>query len=179
VKRDSPSRNEGIDDGDMLREDVVPHEIDNTLQQGHEDNLASQGGGSTRNIDTESIMENDFITHTVPQPTMHDTAAPQSAAMQDAPKNVDLYINGYNPHDDIKEGGPVGNAAYPARQHPIEVVLYPPSDPNAYQYIPHSKRILRILEEIESDEEIYYEVEFTDGRIREVSIWVDIEYFTC
>jgi len=175
---DDPSRNEGIDD-DMLSDDAVPHEVDNTMQQEHADNFVSHDGGSTRNIDAENIIDKDPVRDTVPQPTTHDTPAPQPVDMQDAPKDVDAYRNGYTPNDDIEDGGPVGKTAYQARKHPVEVVLYPPSDPDAYQYIPKSKRMLRILEEVESDDEIYYEVEFTDGRIREVSIWVDAEYYTC
>ncbi|KAI0965092.1 hypothetical protein F4678DRAFT_345021 [Xylaria arbuscula] len=52
----------------------------------------------------------------------------------------------------------------------IEVVLRPPPDPEAYDRIPPSRTVLRVVEaDDESDDETFYTVEFKDGRIEHVS----------
>ncbi|KAI1136133.1 hypothetical protein F5Y05DRAFT_111374 [Hypoxylon sp. FL0543] len=56
-----------------------------------------------------------------------------------------------------------------SRRFPIEIVLNPPTDPSAYQRIEPSQTVERILEEIELDGDIFYSVEFDDGRIEQVS----------
>ncbi|KAI1631729.1 hypothetical protein F4809DRAFT_146609 [Biscogniauxia mediterranea] len=57
----------------------------------------------------------------------------------------------------------------PGRQYPIEVVLSPPLDPDSYEQIPPSWTVEHILDEVETGDDIFYSVEFDDGRIDQVS----------
>ena len=53
---------------------------------------------------------------------------------------------------------------------PIEVHLQPPSDPESYQKLPPSWTVETVLSELQLDDNIFYEVEFDDGRIDQVSL---------
>ncbi|KAI0098889.1 PHD/FYVE-zinc-finger like domain-containing protein [Nemania sp. FL0031] len=58
----------------------------------------------------------------------------------------------------------------PSRQlRAIEVVLSPPADPDSFRRIPRSHTILRVSGEIENGDEIYYQIEFYDGRMKYAS----------
>jgi hypothetical protein len=59
----------------------------------------------------------------------------------------------------------------PANLISIQVVLSPPPDPSSYKKValPPSWYIFRILEEIKTGDEVWYSVEFDDGRIDQVS----------
>ncbi|KAI1113578.1 PHD/FYVE-zinc-finger like domain-containing protein [Nemania sp. NC0429] len=67
------------------------------------------------------------------------------------------------------------------RLHAIEVVLAPPSDPDSYRRIPPSRTVIRVLRETDGidddDDDIFYEVEFRDGRIEHAS-YDDVIYYT-
>lgn len=56
------------------------------------------------------------------------------------------------------------------RQFPIEVHLQPPSDPESYQRLPLSWTVETVLSELQLEGNIFYEVEFDDGRIDQVRL---------
>ena len=55
------------------------------------------------------------------------------------------------------------------RKFPIEVHLTPPSDPKSYQKLPPSWIVETVRSELQVENNIFYEVEFDDGRIDQVS----------
>lgn len=55
------------------------------------------------------------------------------------------------------------------RLFPIEVVLSPPEDPDSYEILPPSWTVEKVTREVEQDGEVWYEVEFDDGRVDMVS----------
>ncbi|KAI1501981.1 PHD/FYVE-zinc-finger like domain-containing protein [Biscogniauxia marginata] len=57
----------------------------------------------------------------------------------------------------------------PRRQHPIKVVLSPPSDPDSYERVSPVWTVRHIRDEIEAGDEIFYSVEFDDGRTDQVA----------
>ncbi|KAK8018038.1 hypothetical protein PG991_007228 [Apiospora marii] len=52
-----------------------------------------------------------------------------------------------------------------SRLFPIEVVLSPPEDPDSYEILPPSWTVEKVTREVEQDGEVWYEVEFDDGRV--------------
>ncbi|KAI5927436.1 hypothetical protein F4810DRAFT_650967 [Camillea tinctor] len=74
-------------------------------------------------------------------------------------------------------GEDVDMVPQPGRQYPIEVVLSPPLDPDSYEKILPSWTVGYILDEVEAGDEVFYSVEFDDGRIDQVShsrYWLSI-----
>lgn len=55
--------------------------------------------------------------------------------------------------------------------HPIEVVLTPPPDPEAYERLSPSFVVDRVLDEIRIGDQTWYSVEYSDGRIDQVSLY--------
>ncbi|GAP84585.2 putative snf2 family domain-containing protein [Rosellinia necatrix] len=120
-----------------------------------------------------SIYSNGDASHDVAADNTADTATSPTASRGDLALGYDL---GQDTIEDMDMGrsrhdtnGGQGNDAVtsspPPRLRAIEVVLAPPSDPDSYIRIHRSRTILRILEEMERDDEVFYEVEFKDGRI--------------
>lgn len=70
--------------------------------------------------------------------------------------------------DNILPSSPSGASRY----LPIQVVLTPPSDPSSYEKVvlPTSWFVSRVLEEIQAGGELWYSVEFDDGRVDQVSV---------
>ncbi|KAI1813992.1 PHD/FYVE-zinc-finger like domain-containing protein [Poronia punctata] len=149
-------------------DDVIPYEVDGAPQ------MAADTGKPTPPDDgsTTDIIEADITINNISksdpdvQSTDHSQSALEDHTMQDVQEPA-VYEDPLA----YREKGVVENISEddipPGRQYDIEVVLYPPSDPDSYQYIPRSKRILRVLDEVDTGEETFYEVEFTDGRIRD------------
>ncbi|KAJ2986170.1 hypothetical protein NUW58_g5155 [Xylaria curta] len=108
-----------------------------------------------------------------------DTAlALESGLVQDALGHAETRGNG---HDGVGDGDDDGDSIQneiqgnmitsnsSRRLRAIEVVLGPPSDPDSYHRIPPSRTALRVLGEMESGDETYYQVELKDGRVKYVS----------
>ena len=55
------------------------------------------------------------------------------------------------------------------RLHPIEVVLTPPSNPDEYEILSPSFVVDRVLEEVRIGDDSWFSVEYSDGRIEQVS----------
>ncbi len=55
------------------------------------------------------------------------------------------------------------------RLYPIEVVLTPPADPGAYEILSPSFIVDRVLEEVRIGDQSWYSVEYSDGRVEQVS----------
>lgn len=84
--------------------------------------------------------------------------------------DIEMQIDG-NGHDSayVEPENNTMSSNEPKRLRTIEIILSPPSDPDSYIRIPTSQTVFRVLEEFESDDETFYEIEFADGRIEEVS----------
>jgi hypothetical protein len=96
----------------------------------------------------------------------------QDEHSQSSNADIEMHIDG----DDSTHVEPEDNmisSDRPERLRAIEVILPPPSDPESYIPIPTSRTVFRVLDEFESDDETFYEIEFADGRIEEVSVESD------
>lgn len=62
--------------------------------------------------------------------------------------------------------------------YPIEVVLSPPQDRANYKRLPPSWVVGEVLEEIKAGDEVWYSVEFDDGRIDQVSAEILLLLYT-
>ncbi|RYP49251.1 hypothetical protein DL768_005025 [Monosporascus sp. mg162] len=56
-----------------------------------------------------------------------------------------------------------------SRLYPIEVILTPPADPNAYERLSPSFVVDRVLDEVHIGDQAWYSVEYSDGRIEQVA----------
>ncbi|KAI1363789.1 PHD/FYVE-zinc-finger like domain-containing protein [Xylaria arbuscula] len=82
----------------------------------------------------------------------------------------DLEAHGHEHNSD--HGAIENNIAIPILSQSlraIEVVLRPPPDPESYDRIPFSQTVIRVLEQYESGDEIFYTIEFRDGRLEDGS----------
>ncbi|KAH8670893.1 PHD/FYVE-zinc-finger like domain-containing protein [Xylariales sp. PMI_506] len=116
----------------------------------------------------------------------HDSSAIHGAKSMDghSPEGVvnkiDLNKDEYYNDDDRTHQISEPFAAIPPSQpsltqpqnqiYSIEVQLSPPPNPDLYQRLPPSWEVEKILEEIVTDENTWFSVEFDDGRIDQVSM---------
>lgn len=83
--------------------------------------------------------------------------------------DLEMHIDGHDSTCVEPEDNTISSDQPERLRATIEVILPPPSDPDSYIRIPTSRTVFRVLEEFESDDETFYEIEFADGRIEEVS----------
>ncbi|KAK8069566.1 hypothetical protein PG994_006182 [Apiospora phragmitis] len=67
--------------------------------------------------------------------------------------------------EELQESASQAQEVTQSRLFPIEVVLYPPKDPDSYEILPPSWTVEKVTREVEQDGEVWYEVEFDDGRV--------------
>ncbi|KAI0466719.1 PHD/FYVE-zinc-finger like domain-containing protein [Xylaria cf. heliscus] len=107
--------------------------------------------------------------------TALDDLALESGLVQDSLKDPEPRENEYHVRHQESENN-MTISSPPRQLRAIEVVLSAPSDPDSYQRIPRSRTVLRILDDIESGDEVLYTVEFGDGRIKHASYDDIIQY---
>ncbi|KAI1177732.1 PHD/FYVE-zinc-finger like domain-containing protein [Nemania sp. FL0916] len=98
-------------------------------------------------------------------------SAGMTAERAEEPPMVATIETGTNGHycenDEREEAAPKFNPSLPLRA--IQVVLRPPPDPESYYRVPPSRAVVRISDIEERHGTTFYEVEFLDGRMEQVS----------
>jgi hypothetical protein len=159
---------------------VASDEVKGLSQQETEDDddqasqdIFAQLEGSTADVIAKEIQ----VAATPAGATREDPeCADVNMQLEDALKYPEAYENGYHSgHDKLEED--IATSSLPPQQHAIEVVLRPPSDPESYEYIPRSRTVIRVLDEIDNRGKKLYEVEFRDGRIKYVSVSLKMKLF--
>lgn len=148
------------DDGDPI--DLDQHEGEVAISLGEDDPLEPAEIKPT--IETQPLsviedMERDPGPAMVPKPgsqQLHHTVSDseESSASEPSPPV------------------PAADPPLPSKLFPIEVVLRPPDDPELYKRIPPSNTVERILDRVLVYGQDMFSVEYTDGRIDQVSCWL-------
>ncbi|KAI0903601.1 hypothetical protein F4823DRAFT_267855 [Ustulina deusta] len=170
---------EGVTDnpnGPSRNEDDTSYDVAEGLAEGGADRALRRGIEGHEQFSRSSVADSEDVTA---------TEEPSSAAASEvAGKDSELEFGHGSIQDPLDDAEPRANGqdskqnglgdsitipSPPQTLRAIKVVLRPPPDPDAYHRIPPSRTVLRVLEDSESGGEIFYTVEFRDGRIEHVS----------
>ncbi|KAK8045151.1 Chromatin remodeling factor m.t1.c1 [Apiospora rasikravindrae] len=144
-------------DGTATRDQDILGDVNTGLQSPADDSIVVLGSSPKDRGNTVPNFENDEPVTNV-QPDSEE--AEKKRAVDHAQDSEDP--------EDLEELQDFVNQAQegtPSRLLPIEVVLSPVEDPDSYRILPPSWTVEKVTREVEQDGEVWYEVEFDDGRV--------------
>ncbi|KAK7942959.1 Chromatin remodeling factor m.t1.c1 [Apiospora aurea] len=144
-------------DGTATEVQGIMGDVNTDLQSQADDSIVELGSSPKDHENTVPDPENDEPVADV-QPNSEETekkrdvdGAQDSEGMEELEELQDLVSQ--------------AQEVTPSRLFPIEVVLSPVEDPDSYEILPPSWTVEKVTRQVEQDGEVWYEVEFDDGRV--------------
>ncbi|KAK8084854.1 hypothetical protein PG997_006125 [Apiospora hydei] len=152
-------------DGTATEDQDILGDVNTGLQSPADDSIVYLGSSPKDHENTVPDPENDEPVADV-QPNREETEKKRDVdGAQDSEGIEDL--------EELQDLVGQAQEVTPSRLFPIEVVLPPLEDPDSYEILPPSWTVEKVTRQVEQDGEVWYEVEFDDGRVDMVIISID------